>query len=100
MLVCKKATRWQLKNPQSNDKLYKKQCCPVITENKKHSSKQVAPITYTLEKSFFAITSFLLLLKIHELFLFKQIEKVCSIRWSVSVLFAFLEKKIPNKYCL
>ena len=30
----------------------------VITWNKKHPSKQVAPITYTLEKKFFAVAAF------------------------------------------
>ena len=32
--------------------------CPVITRNKKHSPKQVASITYTLEKNFFAAATF------------------------------------------
>ena len=33
---------------------YEKKCLLVITKNKKHSSKQVVPITYTLEKRVFA----------------------------------------------
>ena len=36
----------------------KKDCLPVITKNKKHSSKQVVPITYTLEKKIFAAVIF------------------------------------------
>ena len=35
--VCKKAITWLWRKPESNDKLYKKQFIPVITENKKHS---------------------------------------------------------------
>ena len=34
-------------------------CLPAITLNKKHSSKQVVPITYTPGKSFFANAIFL-----------------------------------------
>ena len=37
---------------------YKKQCLPVITWNKKHSSNQVMSITYTLEKKFFSAAAF------------------------------------------
>ena len=47
-------------------KLYKKQCLPVITKNKKHSQMNVAPITCTLE------VFFRILLKIIELFLFRH----------------------------
>ena len=36
---------------------YKKLCLPNITWNKKHSSKKVLPITYTLEKRFFAVAT-------------------------------------------
>ena len=39
----------------------------------------------------------LLLLKACETFLFRQCRKVCSILWSVSVFFAFLEKRRSNK---
>ena len=38
---------------------YKKQCLPVITWNKKHLSKLVAPLAYSEEKSFFAVAIFL-----------------------------------------
>ena len=37
---------------------YKKRCLLVITKNKKHSLKQVVPITYTLEKIIFAPATF------------------------------------------
>ena len=46
------------KSLRSNDKLFKKQCLSVITQNKKHSSKQVIPITYTLGKRFVAAVTF------------------------------------------
>ena len=39
-------------------KFYKKQCLPVITWKKKHSSKQAVSITYTLEKKVFAVATF------------------------------------------
>ena len=38
--------------------LYKKECLPVITRNKKHSSKQVVFMMYTLGKDFFATATF------------------------------------------
>ena len=38
--------------------LYKKKCLPVITRNKKHSSKQVVSMIYTLEKDFFEAATF------------------------------------------
>ena len=34
------------------------QCLPVVTWNKKHSWKQIATITYTLEKKLFGIATF------------------------------------------
>ena len=37
---------------------YKKQCLPVITWNKKHLSKQLLTIKYTLEKMLFAVATF------------------------------------------
>ena len=37
---------------------YEKQCLPVIIYNKKHSSKQVVAITYTLGKWVFVATTF------------------------------------------
>ena len=38
--------------------LYKKECLPVITQNKKHSSKQVVSMIYTFGKDFFATATF------------------------------------------
>ena len=38
--------------------LCKKQCLPVITYNKKHSSKQAVSMIYTLRKNFFAAATF------------------------------------------
>ena len=38
--------------------VYEKLCLPVITWNKKHLSKQVLPIRYALEKTFFAVATF------------------------------------------
>ena len=51
---------------------YKRQCFPVITWNKKHLLKQVVPMTYTLEKRFFAAV---ILLTICESFLFRESKK-------------------------
>ena len=42
------------KNIRVTIKFYKKHCLPVITWNKNNLLKQVVPITYTLEKMFFA----------------------------------------------
>ena len=38
--------------------LYDKQCLALIKQNKKHSSNQVALITYTPRKKFFAAATF------------------------------------------
>ena len=38
--------------------LYKKECLPVIKRNKKHSSKQVVFMIYTLGKDLFATATF------------------------------------------
>ena len=46
------------KSLRDNDKLFKTQCLSVITQNKKHSSKQVIAITYTLGKRFVAAIIF------------------------------------------
>ena len=43
-------------------------------------SKEVVPITCTLEKRFFAVA---VLLKVGESFLFRQSKKTCDILWSV-----------------
>ena len=48
--------------------LYKKECLPVITQNKKHSSKQVVSMIYTLGKDVLQ----LLLFKVSETFLLRQ----------------------------
>ena len=45
-----------LKEPEDNYK--RKRCRSVITYIKKHLSEQVLPITYTLDKSFFAVATF------------------------------------------
>ena len=60
-------------------------------------SKEVVPITCTLEKRFFAVA---VLLKVGESFLFRQSKKTCGILWSVRVFFGLSEKRRPNKYCL
>ena len=69
---------------------YKKWYLPVNALNKKHSSKQVIPITGLL---------LLLHLKVCESFLFRVRTRKCSIPWSVC-LFIFLEKRRPHKYSL
>ena len=38
--------------------LYKNESFPVITRNKRHSSKKVVSMIYTLAKDFFAATNF------------------------------------------
>ena len=75
--------------------LYKK-CRLVITWHKKHSSKQVISMIYTFGKDFLQ----LLLLKVCETFPFRQSNKVYSILWSARVVFAFPEKRRPNRYWL
>ena len=47
--------------------LYKKECLPAITWNKKHSLKQIASMIYTLGNDLQ-----LLLFKVSETFLFRQ----------------------------
>ena len=44
--------------PLGKDKFLQKWCLPVITWNKKHSSKQVASMINTLGKDFFAAATF------------------------------------------
>ena len=68
MAVCVHVIRFsffvfQLKNERSfgfrvTINFYEEQCLPVIKQNKKHSSKQVLVITYTLEKRVFATATF------------------------------------------
>ena len=74
----------------------KKQWLSVIKWNQKHSPKKVVSIKRTLDKKFF-VAAFL---KVCESFLLRQMDKTCSALWSLWVLFAFLEKRRPNKYCL
>ena len=70
--------------PQSSDK-------PLV------SDKQVVPITYTMEKRFFAVAK---ILKVCESFPFRQSKEACGILWPVRVFFGLPEKGRPNKYCL
>ena len=46
------------KNLKITINFYKKLCLPLFTRNKKHSPKQVVPITYILEKKLFAVATF------------------------------------------
>ena len=59
----------------------RKHCLPVITSNKNNLLKQAVPITYTLEKRFFAVA---ILLKVCESFLLRQSKKICgmSLLWT------------------
>ena len=45
-------------NLKVTTKKYEKKCLLFITKNKKYSSTQVIPITYTLEKRVFAVATF------------------------------------------
>ena len=85
------------KNLRVTINFYEKYCLPIATWNKNNLSKQVVPIIYTLEKRFFTVT---ILLKVCELFLFRQSKKTCDILWSAGVFFGLTEKRRPNKYCL
>ena len=57
-LVSKEAVTWQLENLRVPINFYKKQHLPFITHKKKHLSKQVVPITYTMEEKTFAAATF------------------------------------------
>ena len=50
--VSKKATIWQLKESQSNDKLLFKMMSSATAWNKKHSSKKVASIAFFAAATF------------------------------------------------
>ena len=50
----KATTRWLKKN-KVTVKFYGKLCLPVITWYKQHSSNQVLPTTYTLDRKVFAV---------------------------------------------
>ena len=63
LTISKKVTIWQLEEFPSNNlkvttNVYKKQLLPVIKWNKKHLSKQVVSITYTMEENFYAAATF------------------------------------------
>ena len=59
------------KNLSVTINFYKKHCLLVVTWNKNNLSKQVVPITYTMEKRFFTVAIFL---KVCESFLFQRRE--------------------------
>ena len=60
---------------------YKKHCLPVFTWNKNNLSRQVVPLTYTLEERFFAVS---ILFKVcDESFLSRQNKKDCDILWTL-----------------
>ena len=46
------------KNLKVTTNFYKKQCLPVITWNKNHSSKKAASMTYILERKLFEAAAF------------------------------------------
>ena len=68
--------------------MYKKECLPFTTTNKKHSSKQVVSMIYTLGKDLLAAAFF----KVCETSLFIESKKDGSILWSVGVFFGFQVK--------
>ena len=69
-LVSNNTRTWRLKRTSGYRWTFiKKHCLPVVTWNKNDLSKQVVPITYTLEKRFYAVA---ILLKVFESFLFRQ----------------------------
>ena len=67
---------------------YEKLCLPVITWKKRYLSKQVVPITYTLEKIFFQ----------PEFFLFRQSEKL-DVYFGLSESSLLFQRR-SYKYCL
>ena len=67
----------------------KKECLPVITQNKKHSLKQIASWYTHLGKIFLQ----LLLVKVCETFLLRQSKNASGILWFVWDFFAFLGKR-------
>ena len=73
------------KNLRVTINYYKELCLPVIIWNKKYIWMQVVQISYTLEKSFLQLP----LLKLCELFLFRE----SSALWSVRDMFSFSENK-------
>ena len=69
---------------------YFKHCLPVIKSNKKHLSKHVATITYTLEKRFFAVAIFS---KVFDQFFPDRVKTLAV----YSVCTALLQISIDNK---
>ena len=55
------------------------------------------PITYTLEKRFFAAA---ILLTVFVLIVFRQSKKMCNALWFAWVFFGFSEKRRPSEYFL
>ena len=92
----KQSSNMTLQKSQCNDKLSRKVMSSSFIQNKKHSSKQVVPITQTLEKRVLAAATFKGLWVVF----FGQSKKTSDILWSVRISFAFLEVRRQNKYCL
>ena len=93
------------KHLRGNDNFLLKKCCLVITRNKKYLLKQVVPTTCAPEKMFFAPA---ILLKICELFLFRQTSRYsCIYIYILKRIYLGLYEffwgipanKRPNKYC-
>ena len=87
-LVSKKARTWRLKRTSGlTINIYEKQCLSVITQNEKHLSKQIVPITnkHTLQKRILAAA---ILLKVCESF---ESISVC-----MSLLLISREEKIKS----
>ena len=76
-----------LQKSQNDDKLSRKVISSVITQNEKHSSKQVVPINIYWRKAFLSMP----LLKVYGSFLFGQSKKVSAKLGSVRVFFRFLQ---------
>ena len=74
---------------------YRKHCLPVAIWNKNNLWKQVVPITYTLEKRFFAVA---ILLNVCESFLFRQSKKTYGSLYESSLGFQRREDQINTVY--
>ena len=75
---------------------YKEQCLPVTTWNKKHLSKQLVTIAYTLEKKVFAVANFEGL----GVIFFSDKVKELAIKL-VCMTFPWISREDrPNEYCL
>ena len=93
-LSSKKSQTWRLRKLQNNDKLLWKKSLPVITLNKKHSSKQVVQITYRLQGF-----SQLLFLEFCQSFLFSQSKKRV-VYFICRCILCISKYKRLNKRCL